>query len=84
MISQVPDMYPHEQLKVHSALSEEISLFPFRCAKQLKSFNNQFFIYIFRIRIVETHDVDRDSFLPRGFSQNFCFLIWSVFGGILM
>ena len=67
-----------------NSLSEEISLFPFRCAKQLKSFNNQFFIYIFRIRIVETHDVDRDSFLPRGFSQNFCFLIWSVFGGILM
>ena len=66
-------------------VSEEITLFPFRYVclkckiKKLKNFQN-----IFRIRILETHNLDRDFILPRGFSQNLCLLTWAIFGGILM
>ena len=40
--------------------------------------------FVFRIRIPEILEIDRDTIFSRGFSLNFCLLIWTVFGGILV
>ena len=66
-----------------NTITEEIALVPFRFIKHI--FHRNFLnIFSFRISVTEHCHQATNLVFPRGFSSNMIFIVWAVFGGIMM
>ena len=66
-----------------NTVTEEIPLVPFRFLL-FHSFKKCCVNFIFRISITEQNHQSINHIFPRGFSSNFIYITWALFGGIMM
>ena len=66
-----------------NTVTEEIPLVPFRFLKY-RVFKNVVSIYLFRISVTKQNHQSTNHIFPQGFSSNFIYITWALFGGIMM